>query len=120
LSNSIEGEKTPLHVAGEEGNENIFYFLYSSLKAKSENFESRKLDIENYLLMKYDYSTAFANYFKHCDDSFNILNVILRDFGSDFVKKIFEVEEGLLYSICRRGSKNILKVLLFLQKKLFK
>jgi hypothetical protein len=116
LSNFIERKETPLHVAGEEGNENIFYFLYSSLAAKTENFESRKLDIENYLLGIYRGSTPFTNYFEHCDDSFNILNVILRDFGSDFVKKFFEKEKQLLHRICKRDSKTILKVLLFLQE----
>ncbi len=39
-------EETPLHVAGEEGNENIFWFLYSSLASKTQEFENKKKEIE--------------------------------------------------------------------------
>jgi hypothetical protein len=34
LESSVEWNERPLHVAGREGNENIFWFLYSSLAAK--------------------------------------------------------------------------------------
>jgi hypothetical protein len=40
----------------------------------------------------------------------------LRDFGSDFVKKIFEVEKKILHDFCERDYMNILKVLLFLRE----
>jgi hypothetical protein len=46
--------KTPLHVAGEEGNENIFRFLYSSLASRTQDFECQKSEIEHYLLKKLD------------------------------------------------------------------
>jgi hypothetical protein len=96
-------------VAGEEGNQNIFWFLYSSLAAKTEDFENKKSKIESYLLKldKDDYS-AIVYYFRHCDDSFDLLNAIQRDFGSGFVKTLFTLEmkdkQNLLHGICQSDS----------------
>jgi hypothetical protein len=118
-------ERTPLHVAGKEGNQNIFRFLYSALAAKTENFENKKSAIEKYLLQLdedeyYPYYTAIVHYFRNCDDSFDLLNAIQRDFGSEFVKTLFTLEmsfkkeENLLHSICKSDSGNVSKIFTFL------
>jgi hypothetical protein len=120
LESSVEGrrETTPLHVAGEEGNQNIFQFLYSSLAAKTEDFENKKSIIQSYFLKLDGYYTAFVFYFRHCDDSFDLLNAIQRDFGSEFVKILFTLEmkykENLLHGICESDSGNVLKIFTFL------
>jgi hypothetical protein len=111
--------KTPLHMAGREGNQNIFCFLYSSLAAKTENFENKKSKIQSYLL-KLDYGdyTAIVYYFWNCDDSFDLLNAIQRDFGSDFLKSLFTLEmwheQNLLHVICESDSGNVSKIFTFL------
>jgi hypothetical protein len=125
LSSSVAESKgkTPLHVAGEEGNENIFWFLYSSLASKTQEFENKKKEIEEYLLKedKSDYYNvvyiAFVNYFKNFEDKFDILVELKNDFGTDFVKKIFKMESGenLLFKIAK-WDRNILKVLKFLRE----
>ncbi len=116
-------ETTPLHVASREGNQNIFWFLYSSLAAKTENFENKKSEIESYFLKldtKYFGYTAIVYYFRNCDDSFDLLNAIQRDFGSEFVKKLFTLEmkykENLLHSICGSDSGNVSKIFTFLRE----
>jgi hypothetical protein len=113
-----EDDKTPLHVASREGNGNIFWFLYSSLAAKSEDFESRRMEIENYLLKQGDrergHPIAFADYLRNCDDNFNILSKIQSDFGVVFVKKTFT--NGRLLSGISGSDRNILKVLIFLRE----
>jgi hypothetical protein len=127
LEKSVEWgwETTPLHVAGEEGNQNIFWFLYSALAAKTESFENKKSKIENYLLKldEEDYYvgyTAFAYYFQICDDNFDLLKAIQRDFGSEFVKKLFTLKmtrgENLLHAICRKDSGNFSKIFTFLRE----
>ncbi len=116
--------KTPLHVAGEEGNENIFWFLYSSLASKTQEFENKKKEIENFLLKFSNASlkcySALAKYFQNCTDSFDVLTKIENDFGIDFVRKIFEFgnrdeEIKLLHAISESG-RNVLKVLKFLRE----
>jgi hypothetical protein len=110
---------TPLHVAGREGNQNIFCFLYSSLAAKTENFESKKSEIESFLLQldNFDY-TAIVYYFRYCDDSFDLLKAIERDFGSDFIKKLFTLkvlfQQNLLHGICRSDPGNLVEIFTFL------
>jgi hypothetical protein len=116
-------ETNPLHVAGQESNQNIFRFLYSSLAAKTENFENKKSKIESYFL-KLDYEdeednyTAIVYYFWHCDDSFGLLNAIQRDFGSEFVKSLFTLkmnsDENLLQAICQSDSGIVSKIFTFL------
>jgi hypothetical protein len=112
---------TPLHVAGQEGNQNVFWFLYSSLAAKTEDFENRKWKIQSYFLKldKEEY-TAIVYYFWHCDDSFDLLNAIQRDFGSEFVKKLFTLEmwynQNLLHTICQSDSGNVSKIFTFLRE----
>jgi hypothetical protein len=102
-------ERTPLHVAGKEGNQNVFWFLYSSLAAKTENFENKKSIIQSYFLKlpKKEY-TAIVYYFWNCDDSFDLLKAIQRDFGSGFVKSLFtfkmRFEKNLLHEICQSNS----------------
>ncbi len=121
-TDSSTGEKyqeTPLHVAGEEGNENIFWFLYSSLASKTQDFENKKKEIENFLL-KFLKCSALAFYFQNCTDSFDVLTKIENDFGTDFVRKIFEFgdeddEINLLHAISESG-RNVLKVLKFLRE----
>jgi thymidylate kinase len=123
LESSGEGRwgKTPLHVAGKEGNQNIFWFLCSSLAAKTENFENKKSEIQRYFLkldIIYFGYTAIVYYFRHCDDSFDLLNAIQRDFGSGFVRNLFTLkmfaEENLLYAICQSDFLNIQKNFNFL------
>jgi hypothetical protein len=120
LGRSIEGRwgRTPLHVAGRESNQNIFYFLYSSLAAKTENFGNKKSEIESYLLSIYEY-TAIVYYFRHCDDSFDLLNTIQSDFGIEFLRKLFTIkmlnEQTFLHVVCRNDSENFFKVLKPLQ-----
>ncbi len=118
---------TPLHVAGREGNENIFWFLYSSLASKTQEFENKKKEIENYLMKFSNPRSAFAKcylalafYFQNCTDSFDVLTKIKNDFGIDFVRKIFEFGKGyyeikLLHAISESGQ-NVLKVLKFLRE----
>jgi hypothetical protein len=117
-------------VAGEEGNQNIFWFLYSSLAAKTEDFLNKKSAIEKYFLqldkgyeyccqnMDKDDYTAIVNYFQNCDDSFDLLNAIQGDFGSGFVKSLFTLEmkykENLLHAIWQSDSGIISKVFTFL------
>jgi hypothetical protein len=121
-----EGE-TPLHVAGQEGNENIFWFLYSSLASKTRDFENKKKEIENFLL-KFSKSSdvsskcysALAKYFQNCTDSFDVLTKIENDFGIEFVRKIFEFGNRyykikLLHAISESG-RNVFKVLKFLRE----
>jgi hypothetical protein len=124
LGSPVDNKETPLHVAGQESNENIFWFLYSSLAVKTEIFEGKRLEIESYLLrlptFVYDSEIspyiAFVYYFQNCDD-FNILSEIQKDFGLDFVKKIFTHKmidgQNFLHGICRRDCKNVSKVLNF-------
>jgi hypothetical protein len=112
--------ENPLHVAGKEGNQNIFWSLYSSLAAKTENFENKKSKIQSYFLkLYYDY-TAFVYYFWYCDDSLDLLNAIQRDFDSGFVKSLFTIEmfkkQMLLHAICRSDSGNVSKIFTFLRK----
>jgi hypothetical protein len=120
LANSIGSKgETPLHVAGQEGNENIFRFLYSSLASKTQEFENKKKEIENFLL-KFLKCSALAIYFQNCTDSFDVLTKIENDFGTDFVRKIFEFgnedeEIKLLHAISQSG-RNVLKVLKFLRE----
>jgi hypothetical protein len=111
---------TPLHIAGREGNANIFWFLYLSL-TKGGSFQDKKGEIEEYLMkrQKYDY-TAFVNYFCNCHDTFNILDNIKISFGIDFMKKIFSIEfqgckEKFLLATCQ-SDKNLLKILKFLRE----
>jgi ankyrin repeat protein len=128
LESSIRLNKgTPLHVAGREGNENIFCFLYSALAKKTQYFESMKMEIQDYLLKmpKTDSNsrihsyTAFVHYFHYCEDHLNILSQVQSDFGVEFVKKIFTIQinrnEKLLYAICLKNSENILKLLIFVR-----
>ncbi len=128
LESSIEGKETPLHVAGREGNENMFCFLYSALAAKTQYFESKMSKIQDYLLKIpnkdwkseiYPY-TAFVNYFQHCEDHFNILSKVQSNFGEEFLRKILTIqmdnEEKFLRAICLSDSENILKVLNFLRE----
>ncbi len=121
LLSSTTGSKgeTPLHVAGQEGNENIFWFLYSALASKTQEFENKKKEIENFLL-KFLKCSALAFYFQNCTDSFDVLNKIENDFGTDFVRKIFVFgnrfdEIKLLHAISQSG-RNVLKVLKFLRE----
>jgi hypothetical protein len=120
LASSVGSKaETPLHVAGQEGNENIFWFLYSSLASKTREFENKKKEIENYLL-KFLKCSALAIYFQNCTDSFDVLTKIENDFGTDFVRKIFEFGNGyneikLLHAISESG-RNVLKVLKFLRE----
>jgi hypothetical protein len=121
LESSGEGRGTPLHVAGKEGNQNIFWFLYSSLAAKTENFENKKSKIESYLLkLDKDKYTAIVYYFRNCDDSFDLLNAIQRDFGSEFVKSLFTIEmydgQNLLHVICQSDSGIVSKIFTFLRE----
>ncbi len=114
LESSGKGKRTPLHVAGREGNQNIFWFLYSSLVAKTEDFENKRSKIQRYFLKLpkdgYDY-TAFVYYFWNCDDSFDLLKAIQRDFGSGFIRRLFTIEmrfnQKLLHAICSSDSGNI-------------
>ncbi len=121
LESSIKGKKTLLHVACWEGNENCFCFLYSALAAKTENFETKKSKIENYLLemTKHGY-IALVYYFQYCHDDFNILPKIHSDFGVMFLKKLFKIKMDcklkFLHAICRSDSENIFKVLIFLRE----
>ncbi len=122
-----KGEETPLHVAGWEGNENIFWFLYSSLASKTQEFENKKKEIENFLLkfskpsiFSLQSYSALGFYFQNCTDSFDVLTKIENDFGTDFVRKIFEFGNGdkeikLLHAISESG-RNVLKVLKFLRE----
>jgi hypothetical protein len=129
LLSSSAGSKgeTALHVAGQEGNENIFWFLYSSLASKTQDFENKKKEIEIFLL-KFSKSSdvssecysALAFYFQNCTDSFDVLTKIENDFGIDFVRKNFEFGNGddeikLLHAISKSG-RNVLKVLKFLRE----
>jgi hypothetical protein len=122
LESSIEGKETPLHLAGRMGNENIFCFLYSALATKTENFEGKRTEIENYLLKmpKEDFNsyTAFVDYFCNCEDHFNILSKVQSNFGVEFLKKILTIEMNhkgkFLHAICQRDSENILKVIIFM------
>jgi hypothetical protein len=127
LASSVGSKgETPLHVAGQEGNENIFRFLYSSLASKTQEFENKKKEIENFLL-KFSYLrgsskcySALAFYFQNCTDSFDVLTKIEIDFGIDFVRKIFEFGNGhkeikLLHAISESG-RNVLKILKFLRE----
>jgi ABC-type phosphate/phosphonate transport system ATPase subunit len=127
LESSSEDKETPLHVAGREGNENIFRFLYSALATKTLFFKSMKKEIQNYLLKMpkedsdsriYPY-TAFFYFFCNCEDHFNILSKIQSDFGVEFEKKIFTIQmndnQNLLHAICRRDSENVFKVIIFLR-----
>jgi hypothetical protein len=110
-------KRTPLHVAGSEGNENIFWFLYSSL-TKGENFKSKKPEIGTYLLKvpENDY-TCFVHYFLYCDDNHNILNAIKKVFPKRFFYKLMEIEMfnggRFLQSICE-NDKHVIKVFNFL------
>jgi hypothetical protein len=121
LECSIEGLGTPLQLAGFEGNENVFQFLYSALATKGGNFEQKKPDIEKYLMsMSKSYPfTAFAYYLINCDDDLDILSKIKMDFGTEFLKKIFlikmEHEKSLLHYVSR-SDENIVKVLIFLRQ----
>jgi hypothetical protein len=128
LESNIKGKETPLHFAGREGNENIFCFLYSALATKTEYFKSRKSKIENFLLEVpkrdrdskiYPY-TAFVEYFKTCNDNFNILSKVQNYFGEDFFMKVLSIEmyenQKFLHAICQRDSENILKIFNFLRK----
>jgi hypothetical protein len=120
VESSVKDNRTPLHVACKEGNQNIFRFLYSSLAAKTENFEIKKSKIESYFLKLdyYPYYTAIVYYLRYCDDSFDLLNAIQRDFGSEFVKRLFTIEmfekEKLLHAICKSDSKIVSKIFIFL------
>jgi hypothetical protein len=96
-------------------------FLYSSLAAKTKDFENKKSAIEKYLLQLDNedyYYTAIVYYFRHCDDSFDLLNAIQRDFGSGFVKNLFTLkmidEQNLLHGICQSDSGNVSKIFTFL------
>jgi hypothetical protein len=121
LGSLIENKTTPLHVAGKESNQNIFWSLYSSLAAKNENFENKKSKIERYFLKldKFDY-TAIVYYFCYCDDSFDLLNAIQRDFGSEFVKSLFTFKmkwgQNLLHAICQSDSGKVSKIFTFLRE----
>jgi hypothetical protein len=123
LGSSVQNKETPLHVAAKEGNGNIFCFLYRSLATKTEDFESKRLEIENYLLKQGDrkrghYSCiAFADYLRNCDDSFDILSKIKSDSGLGFLKKILFPDHGdhLLLEISY-SDRNIVKVFIFLCK----
>jgi hypothetical protein len=120
LESSVEGRRreTRLHLAGKEGNKNIFWFLYSAFAAKTESFENKKPEIENYLLQLDMNYTAFVYYFQNSDDSFDLLKAIQRDFGSDFVKKLFTLEmnyrQKLLHVIRKNDSGNVSKLFKFL------
>jgi hypothetical protein len=91
------------------------------LAAKTENFESKKSAIEKYLLQldngKY---TAIVYYFRHCDDSFDLLKAIQRDFGSGFVKSLFTFKmfknQNLLHAICQSDSGIVSKIFTFLRE----
>jgi hypothetical protein len=122
LSSSVgPKEETPLHVAGQEGNENIFWFLYSALASKTREFENKKKEIEEYLLEKaksdYNY-IAFVNYFKNFEDKFDILVELKNNFGIDFIKRIFTIEMGgeKFLSLIAKWDRNALKVLKFLRE----
>jgi hypothetical protein len=125
LEISVQNKETPLHVAGREGNENIFWFLYSSLAAKSDRFANKTAETEDYLLNipkgidSAKSYTAFAHYFQNCNDSFVILREIQKDFGIDFVKQLFRIkmntEENILHKISE-SDWNILEVLTFLRE----
>jgi hypothetical protein len=121
LESSVKDNRTPLHVAGEEGNQNIFWFLYSSLAAKTENFEDKNSKIQSYLLKLdkgYVRYTAIVYYFQNCDDSFGLLNAIQRDFGSEFVKSLFTIEmyneQNLFHAIWQSDSGIVSKIFTFL------
>jgi hypothetical protein len=122
LESLVKEKTTSLHVAGQEGNQNIFRFLYSSLAAKTENFESRKSKIQSYLLKldKYEGYTAIVYYFRNCDDTFDLLKAIQRDFDSKFIRKLFtlkmENDQNLLHGICRSDSGNFSKIFTFLRE----
>jgi hypothetical protein len=112
---------TQLHVAGRAGHENIFWFLYLSLASKTEQFKSRQLEIQDYLLkLSEDGHTAFLDYFQNCDDNYDLLSNILMNFGSEFLKKVFTVkmrnDEKLLYAIYIKYSRNYSKVSSFLHE----
>jgi hypothetical protein len=115
-------ETTQLHVAGKERNQNIFRFLYSSLAAKTENFENKKSKIQSYFLKldEEDEYTAIVYYFRYCDDSFDLLKAIQRDFGSGFVKTLFTLEmylgQKLLHAICGSDSGIVSKIFTFLRE----
>jgi hypothetical protein len=64
--------------------------------------------------------SALAFYFQNCTDSFDVLTKIENDFGTKFVRKIFEFgneekEIKLLHAISESG-RNVLKVLKFLRE----
>jgi hypothetical protein len=107
-------------VAGREGNQNIFWFLYSSLAAKTENFENKKSKIQSYFLKLDSGYSAIVYYFWNCDDSFDLLNAIQRDFGSEFVKSLFTFKmnsnQNLLHAICESDSGNVSKIFTFLRE----
>jgi hypothetical protein len=122
LERSVEDRKTtPLHVAGAEGNENIFWFLYSALATKTETFKSKQLKIQNYFLkMDKDDCTAIIFYYQHCDDNFDLLNAFQRDFGSNFVKKLFtrkmDRKINLLHEICENDFGSVKKIFILLRE----
>jgi hypothetical protein len=101
-------EKSPIRVSGEEGNEEIFHFLYSSL-TKTESPKTSQ-DIQTYLTQP---NLAFVPYFQNCTDKFQLLQEMQIDLGLDFIKKIFKLQ--LLHEISK-SDKNLLKTLKFLQK----
>jgi hypothetical protein len=112
---NVNFKETPFHIAGFEGNENIFWFLFSSLTEKTEDFESKKTEIDFCLLKKLKFDSALFLYFKYCDDDLSILTRIKQKFGLDFIKKIFMEFKNILNQICR-SDRNILKVLSFLRE----
>jgi hypothetical protein len=127
LESSVEGDMTPLHLAGREGKENIFCFLYSTLATEAEYFKNNKKKIQDYLLKiegdKYEFKiyphTAFVEYFRHCEDHFNILSKVQSDFDVDFLKTILTSqmgdEQNFLHAICQNDSENVFKVFNFLR-----
>jgi hypothetical protein len=123
LKSSVKGrEETQLHVAGLDGNQNIFWFLYSSLVAKTKYYKSKKSDLKNYLLRIDDCPgyTALVYYFRYCNDDSDILSAIHKDLKAKFVRRVFTLRmyEGrsLLHEISHNDSEHILKVLGFLSQ----
>ncbi len=128
LESSIRGKETPLHVAGREGIENIFCFLYSALAARTQYFQSKMSKIQTFLLKMpeddrcfeiYPY-TAFVEYYRLCEDHFNILSKVQNDFGIKFVKKLLTIQmyekQKLLHAICQSDLENVSKVLNFVRQ----
>jgi hypothetical protein len=119
---------TPFHVAGREGNENIFCLLYSALATRTEDFKKEKTKIQDYLLkfegdnydVKFYPYTAFVEYFWFCEDHFNILSKVQSDFGVEFLINVLTIKmhnkERFLHAICQRDSENIFKILNFVRE----